>query len=186
MKKLFENKTKLISEGLNWHIVANIPLTENIYRPGSHKFFQLFIEARKLYNEGLLNPLSKNDIWLLESEIGELGMYNGKSVLLDFPIMVNEAEYQGREVELNSPQRSSGPKKYKVYVKNDKGNVVVVNFGDTKGGLTAKINDPDARKSFANRHDCKNKKDKTKAGYWSCNLPRYGDKLGITQGNFYW
>ena len=149
-------------------------------------FFGLFREARRLYNEGKLTPLSENDVWLLESQIGEMGMYKGKPVLLDFPVMVNEAEYQGKDVDLNSPMRSSGPKKYKVYVKNDKGNVVVVNFGDSKGGLTAKINDPEARKAFADRHDCRNKKDKTKAGYWSCNLPRYGEKLGLKGGNFYW
>jgi hypothetical protein len=186
MKRLFECKTESISEGLTYHIYTNVPLEENIYRPGSDMFFGLFREARQLYKEGLLKPTNENDIWLLESEIGEFGMYKGRPVLLDFPVLVREAEYQGRDVELNSPQISSGPKKYKVYVKNDKGNVIVVNFGDSKGGLTAKINDPEARKAFADRHDCKNKKDKTKAGYWACNLPRYGEKLGLKGGNFYW
>ena len=184
MKKLFENKSRQISEGLDWHIKTNTPLTENVYRPGSKQFFKLFNEARKLYTKGLLVCENKDDVWFLESDFGKLGRYNEKLVLLDFPIL--EVEYQGRDVELNSPQRSSGPKKYKVYVKNDKGNVVVVNFGDAKGGLTAKINNPEARKAFADRHDCKNKKDKTQAGYWSCNLPRYGEKLGLKGGNFYW
>jgi hypothetical protein len=100
---------------------------------------------------------------------------------------LTEAEYQGKDVELNKPKRSSGSKKYQVYVKNDKGNVIKVNFGDEKGGLTAKINDPEARKAFADRHDCKNKKDKTKAGYWSCNLPRYWKALGGSDDmNTYW
>jgi hypothetical protein len=185
-QRLFECKSKYISEGLSYHIHNNVPLEENIYRPGSDMFFGLFREARRLYSEGTLTPKNENDIWFLENQIGEFGMYKGKPVLLDFPVLVTEAEYQGRDVELNSPQRSSGPKKYKVYVKNDKGNVIVVNFGDAKGGLTAKTNDPEARKAFADRHDCKNKKDKTKAGYWSCNLPRYGEKLGLKGGNFYW
>lgn len=89
------------------------------------------------------------------------------------------------DVELNKPKRG-GPKKYYVYVKNDKGNVIKVNFGDS-GDLKSKINDPEARKNFASRHDCANKKDKTKAGYWSCNLPRYADQLGLSGGgNFYW
>jgi hypothetical protein len=100
---------------------------------------------------------------------------------------LTEAEYQGRDVELGKPQRSSGPKKYQVYVKNDKGNVIKVNFGDAKGGLTAKINDPEARKAFADRHNCKDKKDRTSAGYWSCNLPRYWKALGGGENmNTYW
>jgi hypothetical protein len=123
----------------------------------------------------------------MKTDIGKLGLYEGKLVMLDIPIQINEAEYQGKDVELNKPKRSSGPKKYKVYVNNDKGNVVKVNFGDVKGGLSAKIDDPEARKEFANRHDCKSKKDKTKAGYWSCNLPRYWKALGGSDNmNTYW
>jgi hypothetical protein len=90
-------------------------------------------------------------------------------------VELNEAEYHGKEVKLNYPMRSSGPKKYKVYVKNPKtGRVKVVNFGDVKGGLTAKVSDPKARKAFAARHQCHLKKDKTKAGYWACRINRYG------------
>ena len=92
---------------------------------------------------------------------------------------MTEAKYKGKEVKLNKPMRSSGPKKYKVYTKNDKGNVIVVNFGDAKGGLTAKINNKEARKAFSDRHNCPAKKDKTKAGYWSCRLPRYASLLGL-------
>lgn len=92
---------------------------------------------------------------------------------------ISEAKYKGKEVKLNKPMRSSGPKKYKVYTKNDKGNVIVVNFGDAKGGLTAKINNKEARKAFSDRHNCPAKKDKTKAGYWSCRLPRYASLLGL-------
>ena len=188
MKPIFENKTKLpISEGLEYHLDTNIPIYENIYRFGSREYFNLINEARELYKNGLLNVNDLTDKWMLEkTNIGEMGVYNGKQVLLDIPVQLNEAEYQGKEVDLNKPRRSSGPKKYQVYVKNDNGNVIKVNFGDAKGGLTAKINNPEARKAFADRHDCKNKKDRTKAGYWSCNLPRYGEKLGLKGGNFYW
>ena len=150
-----------LSEALQYHIDTNTPLVENVFRYGSKGYFELYNEARSLYNEG-------------------------KKVLLDFPMEINEAEYNGKKVNLNKPQRSSGPKKYQVYVKNKKGNVIKVNFGDAKGGLSAKISDKDARKAFADRHNCSDKKDRTKAGYWSCNLPRYGKSLGITQGNFYW
>ena len=99
--------------------------------------------------------------------------------------MIGEAEYKGKDVDLNKPKRG-GPKKYYVYVKNPKtGNVKKINFGDA-GGLTAKINDPDAVRSFVARHDCKNKNDKTKAGYWACRLPRYGKSLGLKGGGAWW
>ena len=89
-------------------------------------------------------------------------------------VELNEAKYHNKEVNLNKPMRSSGPKKYKVYIKDPKsGNVRVINFGDVKGGLSAKVSDPKARKSFAARHQCHLKKDKTKPGYWSCRANRY-------------
>jgi hypothetical protein len=90
---------------------------------------------------------------------------------------LGEAEYRGRDVDLNKPKRSSGPKKFYVYVKNDKGNVVKVNFGDS-GNLSVKIDEPGARASFAARHKCAQKKDKTTPGYWSCNIGRYWKSLG--------
>lgn len=102
---------------------------------------------------------------------------------------VSEAEYQGKEVDLDKPKRSSTPgdKKYYVYTKNDKGNVIKVSFGDVKGGLTAKINNDEARKSFVARHNCDMKKDKTKAGYWACRLPYYAKELGLSGGGkFFW
>ncbi len=187
MKLLNENITKLLSEGMRYHLDNKIPISENIFRWGSIEFFKLFNEARKLYNNGLLTEINEMDQWFLNTDLGKVGIYEGKKVLLDFPTIIKEAEYQGREVELNKPTRSSGPKKYQVYVKNEKGNVIKVNFGDVKGGLSAKINDPKARKAFADRHDCKNKKDRTSAGYWSCNIPKYAKSLGLSKGgNYYW
>ena len=67
--------------------------------------------------------------------------------------------------ELNNPTKGD-IKKYKVYVKNDKGNVVKVEFGDPN--MSIKRDDPEARKAFRARHNCDQKKDKTTAGYWSC------------------
>ena len=86
-----------------------------------------------------------------------------------------EAEYQGRKVKLNKPMRGD-VKKFKVYVNNDKGNVIKVNFGHggtsakSKGEKTMKIrkSNPKARASFRARHNCKNPGTKTKARYWSC------------------
>lgn len=76
-----------------------------------------------------------------------------------------DSEYQGRKVKLNSPSKGD-VKKYKVYVKNSKGNVVKVNFGDPN--MEIKRDNPERRKSFRARHKCDQKKDKTTAGYWSC------------------
>ena len=98
---------------------------------------------------------------------------------------MNEAEYQGKDVSLNKPKRG-GSKKFYVYVKNKKGNVQKVSFGGTTG-LNVKIDEPGARSSFAARHKCATKKDKTKPGYWSCNIGRYWKSLGGSR-NFsgYW
>jgi hypothetical protein len=187
MKLLNENITKLVSDGMKYHIQNKIPLSENIFRWGSVEFFKLYNEARKLYNNGLLKEVNETDVWFLKTDLGKVGIYEGSQVLLDFPMVIKEAEYKGRDVELNKPSRSSGPKKYQVYVKNDSGNVIKVNFGDAKGGLSAKINDPDARRAFADRHDCKSKKDRSKAGYWSCNLPKFWKALGGGKDmNTYW
>lgn len=78
-----------------------------------------------------------------------------------------ESEYQGKKVKLNDPIRTpEGPKKFKVYVKNDKGNIVKVTFGDPN--LSIKRDSPERRKSFRARHNCDNPGPKWKARYWSC------------------
>ena len=88
---------------------------------------------------------------------------------------ITEAEYQGREVKLNKPMRGD-VKKFKVYVKNPKGNVVKVNFGH--GGTSAKKagektmqiqkDIPSRRKSFRARHNCDNPGPRHMSRYWSC------------------
>jgi hypothetical protein len=101
---------------------------------------------------------------------------------------IGEAEYQGKDVDLNKPKRG-GSKKFYVYTKNPKtGKVIKVSFGAKDGGgnLAVKLKDPKARKAFADRHDCENKNDKTKAGYWSCRLPRYAKALGLSGGGTWW
>lgn len=81
---------------------------------------------------------------------------------------LTEAEYQGKKVTLNDPIRTSeNPnKKFKVYVRGPKGNVVVVRFGDPN--LSIKRDDPERRKSFRARHNCDNPGPKWKPRYWSC------------------
>ena len=95
---------------------------------------------------------------------------------------ISEAEYQGRKVELDNPFRTpDGPKKFSVYVKNEKGNVVKVNFGDPN--MEIKRDDPARRKSFRARHNCDDPGPKWKARYWSCYQWRAGSKVdeGVKQ-----
>ena len=79
--------------------------------------------------------------------------------------VIEEAEYQGRKVTLNKPMQGD-VKKSKVYVKNEKGNVVKVNFGDPD--MKIRKSNPKARKAFRARHKCKTPGPKWKARYWSC------------------
>ncbi len=108
------------------------------------------------------------------------GLYEGQHVPLEQP-MVEEAQ-----PELNSPKRG-GKKKYVVYVKNPQtGNIKKIQFGDTTG-LSAKINDREAARNFAARHNCDTKKDKLSPGYWACRLPKYAKELGLKGGgNYFW
>ena len=87
---------------------------------------------------------------------------------------------------LNKPFRTpSGPKKFSVYVKNEKGNVVKVNFGDPK--IEIKSDDPNRRKNFRARHNCDNPGPKTKARYWSCRQWRGGKKVEASDsGEYEW
>ena len=97
--------------------------------------------------------------------------------------LVNEAVKKKKGKNANKPigkpmRDTAGGKAYKVYVKDPKTKKVkTVRFGS--GGLRAKINDSKARAAFAARHKCSSKKDRTKAGYWSCRLPRYAKLLGL-------
>ena len=324
----------ILSEGLKYHMDANKPLTEHLYRAGSDNYFNLWAEARSLYSRNILEITHEDDLAVLtETDLGHFGMFEGKKVPLDFPIEINEIEDEkfvkgiellrstlskeggaagleplvkalsglgfskdevvdliknninikqhrdgdyillpleedynpdqeqlddedeifmpmddegrpldeakkykkgdklkvklknGKEFDitfdsyssnkgiaygkidgdrkpfsldavvseakakkkkgpkLNKPMRdSSGGKAYKVYVKDPKTKKIkTVRFGS--GGLRAKINDKKARNAFAKRHKCSTKKDKTKAGYWSCRLPRYAKLLGL-KSNF--
>ena len=87
---------------------------------------------------------------------------------------IQEAEYQGKKVKLNDPIRG-GSKKFYVYVKNEKGNVVKVSFGDPN--MEIKRDDPARRKSFRARHNCDDPGPKWKARYWSCWQWRSGAKV---------
>jgi hypothetical protein len=173
-----------VSDSLKYHLDKNTSLTENVYRYGSEKFFNLINEVRDLYQRGVID-LDAIDEELVKSDIGTKGVYEGQEVWLDIP-MLSEAEYQGKKVELSKPKRG-GSKKFYVYVK-DGDKVKKVSFGADSGGgkLAVKLKDPEARKAFASRHNCETKNDKTKAGYWSCRLPRYAKSLGLSGGGQWW
>jgi hypothetical protein len=175
---------EILSEGLKYHMDNNMPLTEHVYRAGSQKYFDLWAEARALYSRGILEVQGEDLEVLTETDLGHYGIFEGQKVPLDFPIELTEEEVnEEKKKKLNKPMRdSSGGKAYKVYVKDPKtGNIKTVRFGS--GGLRAKINDKKARQAFAKRHKCAQKKDKTKASYWSCRLPRYAKLLGL-KSNF--
>jgi len=91
-----------------------------------------------------------------------------------------KAKPKKKNPPIGKPMRG-GSKKFYVYVKAPGGKIKKVSFG--QAGMSAKINNPKARQAFAARHDCKNKKDRTKASYWSCRLPRYAKLLGL-KSNF--
>ena len=168
-----------ISKSVHYHVENNIPFAENIYRIHSEEFYNLFNEARTLWQNGLLTELTEWDEHLLKTDIGKFGMFEGKKVPLDLPI-----EEEEKNPPLNKPKRG-GPKKFYVFVK-DGDKIKKVTWGDTTG-LSVKLKDKEARKSFAARHRCDQQKDKTKAAYWACNLPRYAKSLGMSGGgNFYW
>jgi hypothetical protein len=190
---LTEGKVKsLLSEGLQYHIDKQIPLFETVYRIGSEKHLSLIKEARKMYSRGVID-LCEDDEHLIKTHLGEFGLYEGESVPLDLPMLeeieVTEAEYKGKDVQLNKPKRG-GSKKFYVYVKDPKTKrVKKVSFGAAGGGqnLRVKFKNSKIRKAFADRHRCSSKKDRTKAGYWSCNLPRYASVLGLGANmNTFW
>jgi hypothetical protein len=155
---------------------------DSIFRYGSKAHFNLINEVRELHSEGQIK-LSVDDKMLVETDLGKFGVYEGQEVPLDLPMV--EAKFKGKEVQLNKPKRG-GSKAYYVYVKDPKTKKVKkVSFGS--GGLRAKIKNKEARNAFAKRHKCSTKKDRTKAGYWSCNLPRYASMLGLGSNmNTFW
>jgi len=169
-------KTVIISEELKYHLSKKIPLSENKFKINSKSFINLINEVRRLYNKGLIE-LNKNDRNIVESDLArKVLLENGQVVYLEIPIkdqnFLSEAEYQGRKVQLGKIMQGD-VKKSKVYVKNDKGKVVKVNFGF--GGKSAhgkrmviKKNNPARRKSFRARHNCDNPGPRWKARYWAC------------------
>ena len=237
----------LMTENMKYHVKNKLAITENTFRYGSQSFLDLWAEARYLYSRNAIHVNDDDKEIIIETNLGDYGIYEGQKVPLDMPMLENELgskldidltpgvfmlPYQNLlddietnegkgdlyyEVQqalydndlegvnmilknynvfdkymkpslneaikkktpaLNKPKRG-GSKKFYVYVRNPKTKKIKkVSFGDTTG-LSAKINNPQARKAFAARHKCAQKTDKTKASYWSCRLPRYASLLGL-------
>jgi len=123
-------------------------------------------------------PKKEMDNFLRNTSIPKKEMDN---FLRNTSLYLTEIKDKKKTPPIGKPKRG-GSKKFYVYVRKPGGGTKKVSFGDTTG-LSAKINNPEARRAFAKRHDCANKKDRTKASYWSCRLPRYAKLLGL-KSNF--
>lgn len=179
-----------VSDSLQYHIQENLTLSGNVFRIYSKKYFELVNEVRELYNENMIH-LNEEDIELISTDLGEsVILEDGTEVYLDAPFIeevvteedvqkLTEALYRGKKVKLGKPFRTpGGPKKFAVYVKDPKTkNVKKVTFGYP--GLRVRNANKKAAKSFRARHKCDQKKDRTTAGYWSCNVGRYAKQLGL-------
>jgi hypothetical protein len=180
-----------ITEAMRYHLDNNIQIHDNIFRPGSEAHIELIAETRVLWEKEIIT-LQDTDKRLFENtDLGRFGLYEGQKVPLDLPIMemVNEEELEEEKKQpaLGKPKRG-GSKKFYVYVKDPKTKrIKKVSFGMAGGGLRAKLNNSKARAAFSKRHNCPQKKDRTKASYWSCRLPRYAKLLGFkTTFSGYW
>lgn len=199
----FLKENSIASKEFIFNIEKGHTISENIYRQGSKKYFDIINEARLLYELGQVK-LNKYDKELVETDIGKTAIVDGNIVYLDYPYeekennseyevhvskdccRINEAKKKSKSKSkkndkkpLNKPMRdSSGSSKYKVYVKDPKtGNVKTIRFGAK--GMSVGLNNPERVKSFVARHRCKtHANDKTKAAYWSCRLPRYFGNSG--------
>ncbi len=173
-----------ISEHLKYHLEQGVCIAESIFRPGSESHVSLLTESRNLYLSGNLTVDPVTALLFEATDLGMIAEFEGVMVPLDMPLeILDEAEYRGRNVKLGYPKRG-GSKKFYVYVKNPKGNVIRVEFGIP--GMKAKVSDPERRRSFAARHQCHKKKDRTKPGYWACRANRYAHLWGGKTYPGYW
>ena len=176
-----------ISDALKYHIDNGLSLTNNVFRVYSQGYFDLVNEVRDLWNRGKIH-LNEEDTLMVESDLGKRVKIGEEIVYLDAPFeieeddVLEEAKHRGKNVKLGKPFRTpGGPKKFAVYVKGKGGGVKKVTFGDPK--LKVRNRNKGAAKSFRARHRCDQKKDRTTAGYWSCNVGRYAKQLGLSSSN---
>jgi len=189
-KSLIIKESVEMSDALKYHVENGLTLTNNIFRAYSEGYFNLVNEVRTLWENRQIE-LNEEDTLMVESDLGKKVMINGKLIYLDAPFVyeeededevLEEAKHRGKNVKLNKPFRTSGgPKKFAVYVKSKSGGIKKVSFGDPN--LRVRNKNKGAAKSFRARHKCDQKKDRTTAGYWSCNVGRYAKQLGLSSSN---
>jgi len=174
--KIVLKENVYVSKELEYILENNFSLVNNNLKKYSRTFIDILNEVRDLYDFNLI-ALNESDTKLINSDFGRrIILENGSSVYLEVPVLdqsyLNEAEYQGRKVQLGKIMQGD-IKKFKVYVKKDKGKVVKVNFGfggkSAKGKrMVIKKNNPERRKSFRARHNCDNPGPRWKPRYWAC------------------
>ena len=132
-KQIFEDT---ISENMLYHIKNKIRIVENIFRPSSKADLELINEARVLWKKEIYDA-NEDEEELFRSDIGLVGLYEGKKVLLDMPMLIKEKKVkEKKDPPLNKPKRNSSGKKYKVYVRNPKTKKIKkITYGDSSGGL---------------------------------------------------
>jgi hypothetical protein len=156
----------VISEHLQYHMENQMSLSNSIFRLGSDSWCELVNEMRNLWEQGMLQ-VNENDEFILMTEAGRTGVYQGKTVKLDSP-----------------KRQTGGRKKYMVFVnsgrKNADGRVVAkkIQWGDPK--LSVKNKDPKRAKSFRARHKCAQAHDRMTPKWWACNVGRYAKQLGLS------
>lgn len=214
-KKLLVEHKNILSEGMQFHLIENIGIENNVYRPGSSKYFSLFREVRDLSEIGLYELSLAESYYINETDIGEWGFYNGDIVPLDYPILEGDESLKssitleileekkkrkksrkGKNTTKSgnlykgkkvdlNKPRRGGSKKFYVYVKNPKTGNIKKVQWGAKG-MSVGISDPKRRKSFAARHRCHLTKDKTTAGYWACRTGRYPHLTGGKKKYTWW
>jgi hypothetical protein len=170
--KYVQLKEATISEAMEYHLNTKTPITENVFRPGSDKFFELIREAKALYAEQKYKPADEWEEDMLKSDVGEFAEYEGKQVPLDYPLNEEDSDpTKGKGIGKPWRDGEGGA----VYVR-DGGKIRKISF--SKSGMQKKYNNPEAVKSFIARHGCLSNNDKTTAGYWACRWPRFFSKSG--------
>lgn len=166
-----------VVDGVN-HFNNNIKLDFDYFIFTRGRVFVVFEKDVKYYTTGLKSWDGKSRIRFDEDPVNIANVF----VEPKTDELIGEAIHRGEKVKLNSPFRTPrGPKKFSVYVKTPKGTIKKVSFGDPN--LRIKNSNKKRAKSFRARHKCDQKKDRTTAGYWACNVGRFAKKLGLKSSN---
>jgi hypothetical protein len=163
-KSLILKEDIKISNSLQYHIDNGMTLTENAFMFYSEGYFNLVNEVRDLWKEGKIG-LNEDDILMVESDLGIKVKIGKEYVYLDAPYI-----YETEEDILSEGKTSERPKKFAVYTKSKTEGVKKVIFRDSNSILKESKN-------------CSRKTDRTTSEYWSCNVGRYTNQLGLSSQN---